>query len=161
MPGADASANNANAVVEALLRIDPSIVNSKDAQKRSGWANSLKNWIQRPDLKLKYKELLLQVRFQELRVHFLQAYKLPLKLRVSDYLMRSEQNVLISLVHISPAAWLWLTAICTLLYYLAGMIAEVTEDPNDSATFYSIVFFIGVVVFQLLFLEFSFQLVPI
>jgi hypothetical protein len=111
--------------------------------RRSGLINS----ILRPGLRAKYKKLLLQVRFHELRVNFLRAYKLPLKLKVSDYLMRSESAVLISLVHISPAAWLWLAAVCNLLYFLAGIIVQHTGDSNASATFYSIVFFIGIFAF--------------
>jgi hypothetical protein len=111
--------------------------------RRSGFLNS----IFRPGLRAKYKQLLIQVRFHELRVNFLRAYKLPLKFKVSDYLMRSESSVLISMVHISPAAWLWLTAVCNLLYYLAGIIVQATGDSNASATFYSIVFFIGILSF--------------
>jgi hypothetical protein len=108
--------------------------------RRSGFLNS----IFRPGLRAKYKQLLLQVRFHELRVNFLRAYKLPLKLKVSDYLMRSESSVLVSMVHISPTAWIWLTAVCNLLYYLAGIIVQATGDSNASATFFSIAFFIGI-----------------
>jgi hypothetical protein len=126
--------------------MDSSISRGHDRQthnhraRRSGFLNS----ILRPGLRTKYKELLLQVRFHELRLNFLKAYKLPLKLKVSDYLMRSESSVLISMVHISPAAWLWLTAVCNVLYYLGGIIVQATGDENAAATFFSIVFFVGI-----------------
>jgi hypothetical protein len=64
--------------------------------------------IKYPRIKSKHDQLLVQIRFHELRVHFLQAYKLPLKLRISDYLIRSEQQVLIKLVHVSTVSWLLL-----------------------------------------------------
>lgn len=63
-----------------------------------------------PQLMQQYNSLLIQVRFHELRVHFLQAYNLPPKLKVSDYLRRCELSVLIKLVHVSSMAWLLLTA---------------------------------------------------
>ena len=109
-------------------------------QRRAGFFNSIRN----PGLRAKYKELLLQVRFHELRVNFLRQYKLPLKFRVSDYLMRSESSVLISLVHISPSAWIWLTAVCNFLYFAAGILLEVTENVHSSARFYAAIFFVGI-----------------
>lgn len=103
----------------------------------------------RISLKSKYRRLLVQVNFHELRVNFIKAYNLPIGLRLSDYLMRSEQSVMVSLVHISPTAWLWLTALCNLMYYLAGVIADVTGRAEASAQFYSITFFVGMVLFVL------------
>jgi hypothetical protein len=76
-----------------------------------------------PALKRRYDALLLQIRFHELRIHFLQSYKLPLKLKISDYLIRSEKHVLIHLVHISIVAWLLLTGVVNSLYFILGMVS--------------------------------------
>jgi hypothetical protein len=105
--------------------------------------------IRYPRLKRKHDKLLLQVRFHELRVHFLQAYKLPLRLRVSDYLIRSENQVLIKLVHVSTLAWLLLTAAMNLLYVCMGLVAYETEDSEIVGTTMIWIFFWCLVVFLL------------
>jgi hypothetical protein len=92
---------------------------------RRGWDR-----IKYPRMKRKHDKLLVQVRFHELRVHFLQAYKLPLKLRISDYLIRSEQQVLIKLVHVSTIAWLLLTVVTNLLYFCLGLVSYKTDDKE-------------------------------
>ena len=127
---------------EEYERVHQLLYDSKHNQNNRGLLNP-----NRLRLKSKYRKLMVQVRFHELRVNFLQAYKLPVKLRVSDYLMRSEQSVMISLVHITPTAWLWLTALCNLMYYLAGVLADVQQEAEVSAYFYSICFFVGMVIF--------------
>jgi hypothetical protein len=86
--------------------------------------------IRYPQLKSRYNELIVQVRFHELRVHFLRAYHLPLKLKISDYLVRSQQHVLIKLVHVSSTAWLLLTASINLLYFVLGIVGTKTGDPG-------------------------------
>jgi len=86
--------------------------------------------IRHPYLKSKYNQLLVQVRFHELRVHFLQSYDLPLKFRVSKYLMRSQRNVLIRLVSVSVVGWLLLTGVANLLYFVMGVVAYYTEDSE-------------------------------
>lgn len=130
-------------VYEQLFGVSPSADSAKDSHQH-GLLSNLSHSIFQPKLNAKYNKLLLQVRFHELRVYFLQAYKLPIKLKISDYLKRSELNVMLSLVHISPVAWLWLTAICNLFYYLGGIVAEVTGEANASATFYSAAFFLAI-----------------
>jgi len=55
-------------------------------------------------LRQRYRQLLLQIRFHELRVHFLEAYQLPLRLKVSDYLLKSQQAVMLQLVQVSLVA---------------------------------------------------------
>ena len=91
---------------------------------------SLVDTVRSPHLKWKYDALLVQVRFHELRVHFLQAYHLPLKLKISDYLMRSELAILLRLVQVSMVAWLFLTAAANLLYYIMGMVAYETQNAE-------------------------------
>lgn len=86
--------------------------------------------IRHPYLKSKYNQLLVQVRFHELRVHFLQTYNLPLKFKVSDYLMRSQLNVLVRLVCVSVIGWLLLTGVANLLYFVMGVSAYFQEDPE-------------------------------
>jgi hypothetical protein len=103
----------------------------KSVQLRLRWLwHSLVYHIKYPALQRKYNELRLQIGFHEIRVHFLDSYKLPLKLRVSDYLMRSEQKVLIKLVHVSSVAWLLLTGAVNLLYYILGLVSYTVSDPH-------------------------------
>ena len=99
----------------------------------SGISRSCKDLIQflrYPHLFRKHQQLLVQIRFHELRIHFLQSNKLPLKFKVSDYLKRSELHVLIKLVHISTFAWLMLMGGVALLYYFMGIVLFVTEDMS-------------------------------
>lgn len=100
-----------------------------------------------PGLQSRYNALLLQVRFHELRVHFLKAYNLPLKFKVSDYLIRAEQHVLIRLVHVSTVAWLLLTASINLLYYLMGIITWETERPDLVGKVLTYIFFLSMTIF--------------
>lgn len=88
----------------------------------------MSRYVRYPHLSRKYQQLLVQIRFHELRIHFLQSNDLPLKFKVSDYLKRSELSVLIKLVHISTFAWLMLLGGVTLLYYFMGIVVFVTED---------------------------------
>jgi len=99
-------------------------VRTKLGELEMGWLGRLRH----PKLQHKYNRLLVQVRFHELRVHFLQAYDLPLKLKVSDYLMRSELSVLMRLVSVSLVAWLMLTGVFNLVYFMMGAIAYYTND---------------------------------
>jgi hypothetical protein len=58
-----------------------------------------------------------------LSTHFgliVRAYDLPRKMKISPYLIRSEQAVLKHLIHVSTMAWLWLTGLVTTLYYITG-----------------------------------------
>ena len=103
-----------------------------------------------PRQKANYNRLLLQVRFHELRVHFLQSYKLPLKLKVSDYLVQSQLNVLEHFVHVSHSTWLILTAVCNILYFLVGVSADVSGVAETSGYALSIIFFVAVVGFVVL-----------
>jgi len=103
--------------------------------------------IKYPRMKQKHDKLLIQVRFHELRVHFLQAYDLPLKLKISTYLMKSEQHVLKHLIHVSTSAWLWLTGLTCALYYISGVIVNWTDDVASSGLTLTACFFSGMVLF--------------
>jgi len=79
-------------------------------------------------LRQRYRQLLLQIRFHELRVHFLEAYQLPLRLKVSDYLLKSQQAVMLQLVQVSPVAWLLLTGALNFLYYSTSLLSYQLHD---------------------------------
>lgn len=102
--------------------------------------------VRHPGLLGKYHNLRVQVRFHELRLHFLESNNLPLTLKVSDYLRRSEMAVLIHLVHISAFAWLLLTGGLNLCYYLFGMVGYATADVNIVGQCMTAVFFSYIVV---------------
>eukprot|EP00978_Attheya_sp_CCMP212_P048626 scaffold552171_cov63-Attheya_sp.AAC.1 len=85
--------------------------------------------IRYPALKRKHRQLLVQVRFHELRKHFLKANNLPEKFKLSDYLAKAELEVFIQMLNISTLAWLCLMGTFLLLYFVFGMVASVTEDP--------------------------------
>jgi hypothetical protein len=108
---------------------------------------SIVDRVRYPHLKARYNQLLVQVRFHELRVHFLQSYNLPLKFKVSDYLVRSEKHVLIKLVHVSTVAWLLLTASINLLYFIMGIITWKTEQPSLIGTSFIWLFFLSMGLF--------------
>jgi hypothetical protein len=73
-----------------------------------------------PQISRRYQSLLVQIRFHELKLHFIQANKLPKTLRVSDYLKRCELHILIRMVHISTISWLTVTGLTSLLYFIVG-----------------------------------------
>eukprot|EP00522_Entomoneis_paludosa_P009435 CAMPEP_0172442726 /NCGR_PEP_ID=MMETSP1065-20121228/3117_1 /TAXON_ID=265537 /ORGANISM="Amphiprora paludosa, Strain CCMP125" /LENGTH=1450 /DNA_ID=CAMNT_0013192713 /DNA_START=206 /DNA_END=4558 /DNA_ORIENTATION=- len=103
-----------------------------------------------PQLMQRYNQLLMQVRFHELRVHFLQSNNLPAKLQVSDYLVRCEQRLLIKMAHVSAAAWLLLTASINVLYFLMGIMGTQTEDPDIVGTTLTYIFFCSMALFVVL-----------
>ena len=103
-----------------------------------------------PRKKAKYNQLLVQVRFHELRVHFLESYDLPLKMKVSDYLVKSQQHVLEHFVHVSHSTWLILTAFCNILYFVTGIAADVSGVAETSGYSLSLIFFCAMVVFVVL-----------
>jgi hypothetical protein len=94
-----------------------------------------------------YHTLKLQIRFHELRVQFLKSYNLPLQLKISDYLIRSEQAVLIKLVHISPTAWLQLTGAVCLLYLVCGHIYYQTRSQTLMGLILVSIFFASIMLF--------------
>lgn len=99
---------------------------------------------------MRYINLLIQVRFHQLRIQFLEGNDLPLTLKVSEYLKKSEQSVLIKLIHVSTIAWLFLTGGFCLLYYAMGMVAFVAEDMEVVGTSLTAIFF-GVMILFIIF----------
>jgi hypothetical protein len=103
--------------------------------------------LRNPGLRGHYLDLLVQVNFHSLRLHFLQGNDLPLTLKVSDYLKRSEERVLAKLVHVSGGAWLMLTGCLNLIYFLMGMVAYVSEDQEVVGRFLKGIFFFMLLLF--------------
>jgi hypothetical protein len=134
-----------------------SLTNSEqaDGSNKSGGVGGFLRWIRSrlvvklvyPQLRAKYLELLVQVKFHQLRLHFVEEHKLPLHFKVSDYLKRSERSVLQHLVHVSPSAWLLLTGGLSLLYFGMGMVAFVSEDPFVVGRSMASIYFACMVIF--------------
>jgi hypothetical protein len=97
--------------------------------------------IRHPGLIRRYNKLLIQVRFHELRIHFIEANNLPLKFKVSDYLRKCEQSVLIRLIHVSSFAWIVLMACINLIYFTMSMIAYGTGSLNGTDTAMVIIYY--------------------
>ena len=99
-----------------------------------------------PRLSRKHNDLLVQVRFHELKFHFIQANKLPITMHLSDYLKRCELRILQKLVHIRTLAWLLLTAGINLLYFLMGVVVYTTNgDLEAVGRSLTAIFFSGVI----------------
>lgn len=99
--------------------------------------------IANPYIFRKYRRLLVQIRFHELRVHFLQANALPLKLKVSEYLQRSEIALLKRLTCVSAFAWILLTGATNFTYYMFGMIIYGYKAGNEPASRWLAFMYIG------------------
>lgn len=100
-----------------------------------------KQSMRNPGLRGRYADLLVRVNFHTLRLHLLQGNNLPLTLKVSDYLKRSEARVLTRLVHVSGGAWLMLTGGLNLIYFGMGMVAYAYEDQEVIGNFLTSIFF--------------------
>jgi len=81
--------------------------------------------------KKREKELLVQVRFHELRVHFIESYKLPPNFRVSNYLQLCLNDVFKNLIHISTLAWLILMAFTNIIFFLMGVVFFTTGSKQN------------------------------
>lgn len=91
-------------------------------------------------LNAKYRKLLVQVRFHELRLHFIESNDLDPRFRVSSYLQLCMNDVFKSLVRISTFAWLILLAFTNLLYFVMSVIVAETDDQNAPGTALSYIF---------------------
>jgi hypothetical protein len=115
---------------EEYERLSDIIEGEKASGKAGKWFRNCMLFLKRPGLRGRFKELRIQIRFHELRLHFIENHNLPLNIKVSDYLKRSEMGVLIGLVHVSAGAWLLLTGGMNLLYFVLGMIGYSTADVD-------------------------------
>jgi len=108
--------------------------NNRDLYETDGnWIVNCFEYLRYSSIKKKHKRLLVQVRFHELRVHFIELNKLHHKFRVSEYLKLSLNDVFDKLVHISPIAWLSLVACANLVLFSLHLVARDTNGQPDSS----------------------------
>ena len=112
------------------------------------WIRNCILFIFRPGLRKRHESLRIQVRFHELRLHFLESNNLSFSLKVSDYLMRSELAILIGLVHVSVTTWVLLIGILNVGYFTFGMIG--LSNPGYIAPLVAVLFFVVVISFILM-----------
>eukprot|EP00555_Chaetoceros_dichaeta_P012134 CAMPEP_0198258792 /NCGR_PEP_ID=MMETSP1447-20131203/8120_1 /TAXON_ID=420782 /ORGANISM="Chaetoceros dichaeta, Strain CCMP1751" /LENGTH=1362 /DNA_ID=CAMNT_0043946001 /DNA_START=42 /DNA_END=4130 /DNA_ORIENTATION=+ len=130
-------------VVDAkLLKIEEKInrslgksaryANRRDVYEMDGsWIVNCFEYLRYSSIKRKHKRLLVQVRFHEMRVHFIEFNQLHHKFRVSEYLKLSLNDVFEKLVHISPAAWLSLVACANVALFSLNLLSSETKAPPD------------------------------
>lgn len=85
-------------------------------------------------LRKKYANLLVQLRFHDLRVHFIEKHSLPAKFRVSDYLKLAMNDVFKEFVHISTRTWLALMGCTNLIYFAMGVVTSITTTTTSSSS---------------------------
>ena len=105
------------------------------------WVRNCVLFVCRPGLRRRHESLRVQVRFHELRLHFLESNNLPFNLKVSDYLKRSELSILIGLVHVSVASWVLLIGIMNLGYFILGIIGYTTSNTGTIGNVMTAMFF--------------------
>lgn len=88
----------------------------------------------------KYRKLLVQVRFHELRVHFIEINGLDPRFCVSTYLKLCMNDVFKSLVHISTFSWLILLGCTNLVYFGMGIITAETNNKKTVGTSLSFIY---------------------
>lgn len=81
----------------------------------------------------KYRQLLVQVKFHELRVHFIEVNNLDPKFKVSDYLKVCMNDVFNEQVEISTTSWLVLLGGTLTIYFLMGIVAAQDEDDGQGS----------------------------
>lgn len=111
------------------------------------WVRNCILFVFQPGLRRRLESLRVQVRFHELRLHFLEFNNLSFSLKVSDYLKRSELAILIGLVHVSVATWVLLIGILNLGYFIFGIIGYTASDPRYISVVIAVLFFVVVVFF--------------
>lgn len=86
-------------------------------------------WLMRePNLMRRHHHLLMQVRFHELRVHFLNANSLPSNMRVATYLRKSELFVLQRLTKVSMGGWLLFAGAVNSMYFILGIVGHINSE---------------------------------
>ena len=122
---------------------------------QAAWRN-IQQRVRHPLLVSRYNKLLLQIRFHELRMHFIKANGLPIKFRVSEYLYKCEQSVLSHCVHLSSFTWIILMAISNLTYFLMSMVVVGTGELTGTEVGMTVIFYAacgGMVVLSLVMLR--------
>jgi hypothetical protein len=91
--------------------------------------------------KYRFEHVQQQLQFHELRVLFLNTYEMPMRLKVTDYLRRCQETVLIKLIHVSNLAWILLASALCLFYYTVDMTTYHTQHSRGAAIIFETVFF--------------------
>ena len=110
------------------------------------WVN-LYDFFHHPRLLLKYRKLLVHIRFHELRVQLIESNKLPSKFKVSEYLRQCLKHVFISFIEISALAWLTLLGMVNLLYFICGILTVETSDLNAAGSMLAFIYIFHPLVF--------------
>jgi hypothetical protein len=122
----------------------PRLSHDVNENRSSSWwysfhheVRDLTSTIHHPMLSRRKNQLLVPIRFHELRAHFIDSNNLPPRFKVSHYLKRSLTSVLLDFVHISPVAWIMLMATANLMYFAAGMILNFSRDEMVVERFFT------------------------
>jgi len=129
--------------IDLLKNMSVSLDQSTEASKKSweiDWTLN-KYRVIHPLLIRRYDKLLVQIRFHELRMHFIRANGLPIKFKVSDYLYKCEQSVLSQCVHLRSFTWIVLMAVCNLIYFLMSMVVVGTGDMAGTEVGMTVIFY--------------------
>jgi hypothetical protein len=132
------------AIRKEFDRLDGMTRNAKEEQSSSWWdffrraLHHIIYSLPHPEMNASRRkdQLLVPIRFHELRAHLIDSNDLPPRFKVSQYLKRSLTNVLLDFVHISPVSWMMLMATTILIYFAAGMILSVTKNGLEVEKFY-------------------------
>jgi len=113
-----------------LLAVDRGSTNESDVLTKI--SNSLLLEIGHGKLMGRYRRLLVQVRFHELRVHFIELNGLHPKFRVSDYLKLCLHDVFEHFVEISRFAWLAMVFFATSILFFMNIIIDITQSIQST-----------------------------
>lgn len=133
--------------LKVMLNMQRDPMSEEIVTLRSAWM-FIRKYLSHPVSAHKYHQLLVQVRFHELRINFIHANKLPLNIRVSEYLKSCEQDILMKFIKIGRYTWIALMTATSLLYFSLCIALYLSNGKNLSenvakALFYGIcVFFI-------------------
>ena len=131
---------------DRLDKMIPCPSNNVNEKQASYWLNSFQRVvcqltfkIRHPQLSRRKNQLLIPIRFHELRAHLIDSNKLPPRFKVSHYLKRCLTSVLLDFVHVSPVAWIMLMATTNLMYFASGIILSVSKDEKEVDRFFAII----------------------
>ena len=125
---------------EEYDRVDNMMMGNQSTRIGNKWIQNCLLSLTQPGLRRRHKSLRVQIRFHELRLYLLESQNLPLTIKVSDYLKRSELSILIGLVHVSATAWVLLIGSMNILYFIIGMVGYTTNLDIMSTILFAIFF---------------------
>ena len=137
---------------------------TNDSQPSSCWESlhgamsGITPKIRHPLIYRRRSELLTIIRFNKLRVHFIEINSLPPKFQVSSYLERSLNSAMLDFVHISPVTWGIVMATANMLFFIMGMMLNNTESSKRVTDFFMNFFFYGILVFVVIVIVLYFKM---